>query len=493
MSTPMIRSCVRRLLRSSELAETVLGPRLIVVAKAVRGEAVEKGTAKIEVAVPVVDELDAVIESQAERNSPGRGRDRSQGRGNKQGVLCPYFLKSGSGKKGSGCDMVHALVVTEDQQNTQSQGAASTSSAPAATTSQAAQAAAQPPLLGLASLSSPFGILAEEVLPEKMAQVTVLAAGVVSTPAPGAEKRALEAHSPGRNTEVLKVLDKPEVRHYRVGTMLKNHNSKLTVQVPAKGILLSKPVPPPSTSDGEVTSLDELPTEWWSVVDNASGGHQYKTLTEIYGARVETMLDGCAGSNHVTEELVCGVLNKAKEMGLKPDDPKFPVVQMERWVHAEAVHGIAASSPVPLKGAVVMRVTLLEGFTPEDCKPSHEILVRAKISAKGRSDWHGLILGGHSLDCQSRGELGFRPGPTAHMLDTLGIGMPRVEHIVQRPDRACVARSVISSLDPWIAGEEAKELGPDDGALVPVKRVSLTAGLGKDLVAGSSVASRRQS
>ena len=182
------------------------------------------------------------------------------------------------------------------------------------------------------------------------------------------------------------------------------------------------------------------------------------------------MLDGCAGSNHVTEELVCGMLNKAKELGLKPDDPKFPVVQ-----------------------AVVMRVTLLEGFTPEDCKPSHEILVRAKISAKGRSDWHGLILGGRSLDCQSRGGLGFRPGPTAHMLDTLGIGMPRVEHMVQRPDRAYVARSVVSSLDSCVGvvNEEAKEvlvldspevleLGPDDGALVPVKRVGLTADLGKD-------------
>ena len=162
-------------------------------------------------------------------------------------------------------------------------------------------------------------------------------------------------------------------------------------------------------------------------------------------------------------------------------------------MHAEAVHGIAASSPVPLKGAVVMRVTLLEGFNREDCKPSHEILVRAKISAKGRSDWHGLILGGRSLDCQSRGGLGFRPGPTAHMLDTLGIGMPRVEHMVQRPDRAYVARSVVSSLDSCVGvvNEEAKEvlvldslevleLGPDDGALVPVKRVGLTADLGKD-------------
>ena len=132
---------------------------------------------------------------------------------------------------------------------------------------------------------------------------------------------------------------------------MKSGNSKLTLQVPGKGILLSKPVPPPNTGDGKVTSLDGLPTDWWTVVDNASGGYQYKTLTEICGVRVETMLDGCAGSNHVTEELVCGMLNKAKELGLKPDDPKFPVVQMERWVHAEAVHGIAASSPVPLKGA----------------------------------------------------------------------------------------------------------------------------------------------
>ena len=148
------------------------------------------------------------------------------------------------------------------------------------------------------------------------------------------------------------------------------------------------------------------------------------------------MLDGCAGSNHVTEELVCGMLNKAKELGLKPDDPKFPVVQMERWVHAEAVHGIAASSPVPFEGSCGHEGDSVGRVHPGRLQAFHEILVRAKISAKGRSDWHGLILGGRSLDCQSRGGLGFRPGPTAHMLDTLGIGMPRVEHMVQRPDRA---------------------------------------------------------
>ena len=68
--------------------------------------------------------------------------------------------------------------------------------------SQAAQAAAQPPLLGLASasLSSPFGILAEEVLPERMAHVTMLAAGVVSTPAPGLRKELWMLTVPQRGT-----------------------------------------------------------------------------------------------------------------------------------------------------------------------------------------------------------------------------------------------------------------------------------------------------
>ena len=127
--------------------------------------------------------------------------------------------------------------------------------------SQAAQAAAQPPLLGLASasLSSPFGILSQCWRQELFA-----------------ERRALDAHSPakGNTKKVLKVMDKPEVKLYRVGTTLKSSNSKLTPQVPGKGILLSKPVPPPNTGDGKVTCLDELPTHWWTVVDNASGGYQ---------------------------------------------------------------------------------------------------------------------------------------------------------------------------------------------------------------------------
>ena len=74
------------------------------------------------------------------------------------------------------------------------------------------------------------------------------------------------------------------------------------------------------------------------------------------------MLDGCAGANHVTEELLVGMLNRAAELGIGTEDPRFPVVKLEKWVHPEFVHGIASGAPVPLKGAAVLRVTLLEGI-----------------------------------------------------------------------------------------------------------------------------------
>ena len=61
VSTPMTKSCVRRLLRSSVLAETVLGPRLTVVAKAVRDEAVERETARAEIALQPVEGLDVTV------------------------------------------------------------------------------------------------------------------------------------------------------------------------------------------------------------------------------------------------------------------------------------------------------------------------------------------------------------------------------------------------------------------------------------------------
>ena len=207
---------------------------------------------------------------------------------------------------------------------------------------------------------------------------------------------------------------------------------------------------------GRFSALDELPGDWWSLAENEPGGYQYRTVVQVLGKRVECMLDGCAGANHVTEELLVGMLN-----------------------------GIASGAPVPLKGAAVLRVTLLEGKTPEEARAGPEIFVRCKIAARGSSDWHGLILGGRALDCASRMGLGFRPGPEHHILDTLSIRIPRCEDYTRvRKDRAYAFEARLSSLDGAgcsepggtdrellrYSGAEPLELAPGDGVLVPVER-----------------------
>ena len=238
---------------------------------------------------------------------------------------------------------------------------------------------------------------------------------------------------------------------------------------------------------GCFTDLDRLPKDWWHVVDNDKGGYQYKTVTKILGKKVETLLDGGAGSNHVTEELVVSILNHAASLGIKPNSPEFPVVRFEQWIYPEYVHGIASGSPVPLKGAVVLKVRLQEGPDESSCKDGHEIYVRCKIAARGTSDWHGLILGGRALDCEARRGLGFRPGPGAHILDSLGVQIPRCEdHSAERKDRAYVFESVVSAVESTLsgvnepgagkrallvfAGDEEVHLLPGEGALVPVVR-----------------------
>ncbi|CAL1170400.1 unnamed protein product [Cladocopium goreaui] len=248
----------------------------------------------------------------------------------------------------------------------------------------------------------------------------------------------------------------------------------------------TRPEQNPKSKADVFTSLDQLPKDWWKVVENERGGYQYKTVTKVLDKMVETLLDGGAGSNHVTEELVVSILNRAAALGLKPGDKGFPIVQFEQWVYPEFVHGIASGSPVPLKGSVVLKVRLQEGPDTDRCVDGHELYVRCKIAAKGTSDWHGLILGGRALDCEARRGLGFRPGPQAHILDTLGVQIPRCEDASsERKDRAYVFRSVVSGVEAGaedfcepctgrkaavvFSGEEPVQLLPGEGALVPVQ------------------------
>ena len=49
------------------------------------------------------------------------------------------------------------------------------------------------------------------------------------------------------------------------------------------------------------------------------------------------------------------MLNHAKSLEISTEDPRLPIVRFERSVHPEFAHGIAARSPVPLKGAAARR------------------------------------------------------------------------------------------------------------------------------------------
>ena len=92
-------------------------------------------------------------------------------------------------------------------------------------------------------------------------------------------------------------------------------------------------------------------------------------------------------------------------------------------------------------------------------KKDREILVRAKIIAKGCSTWQGLILGGRALDAVERSGLGFRPGANAHIFDALGVRLPRKEATEEYVDHAYPHVAVQKSLfeRAWDKEEEEEE------------------------------------
>ena len=174
-----------------------------------------------------------------------------------------------------------------------------------------------------------------------------------------------------------------------------------------------------------IDRLSDLAAGWWTQVPNDRAAYNYRTDVSIVEVKCETLLDGGAGVNSWAEEIVVGAINVAMAKGIPPNDPRFPVVQLEKWPVPECCTGISRGHDVPIIGAAVMRVKLLE--LGKDKGP--EILVRGKIFAKGTSDWLGLILGARALDCVERGGLGFRPSSGAHHFDRLGIAVPRTEKI----------------------------------------------------------------
>eukprot|EP00969_Alexandrium_andersonii_P091660 4045841-Alexandrium_andersonii.AAC.1 len=60
------------------------------------------------------------------------------------------------------------------------------------------------------------------------------------------------------------------------------------------------------------------------------------THTWLLGRKVATLLDGGAAVNAITEELIVGCINCARDYGLSPKSPNYPIVQLERYRESEA-------------------------------------------------------------------------------------------------------------------------------------------------------------
>ena len=140
---------------------------------------------------------------------------------------------------------------------------------------------------------------------------------------------------------------------------------------------------------------------------------------KIGSQKFAMMLDGGSGVNTITEALVLKILNSNVANGYRLDHKQSPIVALEKWKEAEAIRGVGAGSVVPLLGAVVLRVKMLE-LGKND---GPDILIRFKITKQGGTDWVGIILGARALDCVKRGGLGHVAADNAHLMQRLGIAM----------------------------------------------------------------------
>ena len=146
--------------------------------------------------------------------------------------------------------------------------------------------------------------------------------------------------------------------------------------------------------------------------------------------------------NLLTEEIVLKLLNENKAAGIELNDKRHPIKQFEKWKHQEGLRGVAGSKTVPLIGAVVVRINMLEVGKQD----GPEVVCRFKICAAGTTDWVGWILGARAIDCPAYGGLGFVPGDGAHHMTTLGILMERTERPgAAKPDQCYAIR--LGSLD----------------------------------------------
>ena len=108
--------------------------------------------------------------------------------------------------------------------------------------------------------------------------------------------------------------------------------------------------------------------------------------------------------NSTTEEVIVRILNEHAAAGVALSNKKHPIKALERWKHEESIRGVAGGANVPLLGAAVVAINLIE-ISKNDGPEA----LGFKICQAGSTDWVGWIMGARCIDAPSRGGLGFIP------------------------------------------------------------------------------------
>ena len=196
------------------------------------------------------------------------------------------------------------------------------------------------------------------------------------------------------------------------------------------------PYPPkgPPKELGVIHSLSELPARCWTEAQKDESGIQFFTGIKVGMSEHQLMLDGGSAVNSTTEELVLQILNENQKAGISLSDKRHPIKKFEKWKDREALRGVAGGANVPLLGAVVMEIRIIEVGKTDGPK----VNVRFKICKAKSTDWVGWIVGARAIDCGANGGLGFIPLEHCHSFTTLGIFSERTERPGGRkPEQSC--------------------------------------------------------
>eukprot|EP00969_Alexandrium_andersonii_P263263 11637234-Alexandrium_andersonii.AAC.1 len=81
----------------------------------------------------------------------------------------------------------------------------------------------------------------------------------------------------------------------------------------------------PAAAAVATVAREGLPERWWTPAERDQGGYQLLAHAWVMGRKVVTLLDSGAAVNAVTEELIVGCISRARDYGLDPKDPAYPI------------------------------------------------------------------------------------------------------------------------------------------------------------------------